>query len=104
MQDKTLIIAYGNRDREDDGAGWHILDKLAHRLGLEAPQLAGEQVSTPEGSLTLLYLFQLLPEMAEDIWIMTALFSSTPIIPPTCRIWSSRKSSPTRHTPPSPTT
>ena len=67
MQDKTLIIAYGNRDREDDGAGWHILDKLAHRLGLESPQLAGEQVSTADGSLTLLYLFQLLPEMAEDI-------------------------------------
>ena len=24
---KRLIIAYGNRDREDDGAGWHILEK-----------------------------------------------------------------------------
>ena len=73
MQDKTLIIAYGNRDREDDGAGWHILDKLAHRLGLETPQLAGEQVSTPDGSLTLLYLFQLLPEMAEDISVYDRL-------------------------------
>lgn len=67
MQERTLIIAYGNRDREDDGAGWHILDKLAHRLGLETPEFPGEQVSTADGKLTLLYLFQLLPEMAEDI-------------------------------------
>jgi len=67
MQAKTLIIAYGNRDREDDGAGWHILNQLAHRLGLETPEFPGEQVSTADGKLTLLYLFQLLPEMAEDI-------------------------------------
>lgn len=67
MQAKTLLIAYGNRDREDDGAGWHILDKLAQRLGLETPQFPGEQVTTTDGKLTLLYLFQLLPEMAEDI-------------------------------------
>ncbi|MEN6530922.1 MAG: hydrogenase maturation protease [Anaerolineaceae bacterium] len=67
MQEKTLIIAYGNRDREDDGAGWHILDKLALQLGLETPEFPGDQVSTPNGRLTLLYLFQLLPEMAEDI-------------------------------------
>lgn len=67
MQAKTLIIAYGNRDREDDGAGWHILDKLALQLGLETPEFPGDQVSTPDDRLTLLYLFQLLPEMAEDI-------------------------------------
>jgi len=67
MQSKTIIIAYGNRDREDDGAGWHILNKLAQKLGLETPQFPGEQVSTADGKLTLLYLFQLLPEMAEDI-------------------------------------
>jgi len=67
MQEKFLIIAYGNRDREDDGAGWHILDKLACRLGLETPELPGNQVSTPDGKLTLLYLFQLLPEMATDL-------------------------------------
>jgi len=37
MHAKTLIIAYGNRDREDDGAAWHILDKLAQQLELETP-------------------------------------------------------------------
>ena len=24
MNNKRFVIAYGNRDREDDGAGWHI--------------------------------------------------------------------------------
>jgi hydrogenase maturation protease len=67
MQERTLIIAYGNRDREDDGAGWHILNKLAHQYGLEELEFPGDQVSTTDGKLTLLYLFQLLPEMAEDI-------------------------------------
>lgn len=63
----TLIIAYGNRDREDDGAGWHILNKLAEALGVQTPQLPGESVQTPDGKLELLYLFQLLPEMGEDL-------------------------------------
>lgn len=67
MQGKTLIIAYGNRDREDDGAGWQILNKLAGKLGLETPQFPGERDATPGGEISLLYLFQLLPEMADEI-------------------------------------
>ena len=67
MQEKILIIAYGNRDREDDGAGWHILDKLARKLALETPQFPGDHVTTSDGNVTLLYLFQLLPEMADAI-------------------------------------
>lgn len=67
MPEKTLVIAYGNQDREDDGAGWHILDRLAQMLAIETPQSPGEQACTSDGKLTLLYLFQLLPEMAEDI-------------------------------------
>ncbi len=64
---KRLIIAYGNRDREDDGAGWHILEKVASKYDLNVPELAGEWVDTTDGKMRLLYLFQLLPEMAEDI-------------------------------------
>lgn len=64
---KRLIIAYGNRDREDDGAGWHILEKITRSFGLEVPNYPGEWVETEDGSLRFLYLFQLLPEMAEDI-------------------------------------
>ena len=64
---KTLVIAYGNRDRQDDGAGWHILVQLAAQLGLQAPELPGEWTGNEDGSLRLLYLYQLLPELAEDL-------------------------------------
>lgn len=64
---KKLVIAYGNRDREDDGAGWHILEKVISGYGLRVPEFPGEWVETTDGSLRFLYLFQLLPEMAEDI-------------------------------------
>ncbi|MFZ3071397.1 MAG: hydrogenase maturation protease [Anaerolineaceae bacterium] len=67
MSQKTLIIAYGNRDRQDDGAGWHILAKIAHKLGLTPPEFPGEWVETSDGNTRLLYLYQLLPEMAEDL-------------------------------------
>ena len=64
---KTLVIAYGNRDRQDDGAGWHILAQLAAQLGLQSPELPGEWTESEDGSLRLLYLYQLLPELAEDL-------------------------------------
>ena len=64
---KTLVIAYGNRDRQDDGAGWHILALVAAQLGLQAPELPGEWTEGEDGSLRLLYLYQLLPELAEDL-------------------------------------
>ena len=64
---KRLIIAYGNRDREDDGAGWHILEKITSHYDLAVPEYPGDWVETEDGSLRFLYLFQLLPEMAEDI-------------------------------------
>ena len=67
MSEKVLIVAYGNRDREDDGAGWHILNKLASYLELPTPQFPGDRVLSPSGRYELLYLFQLLPEMAEDL-------------------------------------
>jgi len=64
---KTLVIAYGNRDRQDDGAGWHILAQLAAQLGLQSPELPGEWTENEDSSLRLLYLYQLLPELAEDL-------------------------------------
>ncbi|MGI6249792.1 MAG: hydrogenase maturation protease [Anaerolineaceae bacterium] len=64
---KRLLIAYGNRDREDDGAGWHILNRFAELHDLPTPQWPGESVDSMDGNLRLLYLFQLVPEMAEDL-------------------------------------
>ena len=67
MNPKTLVIAYGNRDRQDDGAGWHILTQVAAQLSLQTPELPGEWTESENGSLRLLYLYQLLPELAEDL-------------------------------------
>ena len=61
------MIAYGNRDRQDDGAGWHILTQVAAQLGLQSPELPGEWTENEDSSLRLLYLYQLLPELAEDL-------------------------------------
>lgn len=67
MDKKRFVIAYGNRDREDDGAGWHILDAVLRDFDLQTPEFPGEWVETADGNTRFLYLFQLLPEMAEDI-------------------------------------
>jgi len=64
---KTLLIAYGNRDRQDDGAGWHILTDIAREFGAAAPELPGDWVDAAEGALRLWYLYQLLPEISEDL-------------------------------------
>ncbi|HOT52446.1 MAG TPA: hypothetical protein PLH68_00425, partial [Anaerolineaceae bacterium] len=61
---KTLIIAYGNRDRQDDGAGWHILADCAASFNLAAPEFPGDWVEFPDASLRLWYLYQLMPELS----------------------------------------
>ncbi len=63
----TLIIGYGNFDREDDGVAWHILAALAGRLGYEVPQ-APEEGMEPQGSeVDFLFRLQLTPEIAETV-------------------------------------
>lgn len=62
----TLIIGYGNIDRQDDGVAWHILAEIAklHNLG----EFEAENESFPEnGWLHLMFALQLTPEMAELI-------------------------------------
>ena len=63
---KTLIIGYGNPDREDDGVAWHILRAITLRLGLPAP--ASYEDEFPEDTrLDFGFYLQLTPEMAEEI-------------------------------------
>lgn len=62
----TLIVGYGNADRQDDGAAWHILSGIAAKLGLPIPA-APEDGYFPEGQpVDLWYVLQLVPEMAEE--------------------------------------
>jgi hydrogenase maturation protease len=63
---KSLIIGYGNPDREDDGVAWHILRALTTRLGLDSPDSYEDDF--PESALIdFAFYLQLTPEMAEDI-------------------------------------
>jgi len=63
---KSLIIGYGNPDREDDGVAWHILRALTTKLGLDSPDSYEDEF--PESSLIdFAFTLQLTPEMAEDI-------------------------------------
>lgn len=63
---KSLIIGYGNPDREDDGVAWHILRALTIKLGLPAPESYEDEF--PEyGLIDFAFYLQLTPEMAEDI-------------------------------------
>lgn len=63
---KTLIVGYGNADRQDDGVAWHVLSGIAEKLGKPVPG-APEDGFFPEGEeIDLWYVLQLVPEMAED--------------------------------------
>jgi len=67
MKSNTLIIGYGNADRQDDGAGWHILRNIAERLGLSAPEDPGESIEIEHETVDLLFDLQIYPELAELI-------------------------------------
>ncbi|MCS6992646.1 MAG: hydrogenase maturation protease [Anaerolineales bacterium] len=63
---RTLILGYGNPDRQDDGVAWHIQRALALELGLAAPTSYEEEFpQTPW--LDFQFYLQLTPEMAEDL-------------------------------------
>ncbi|MBN2258589.1 MAG: hypothetical protein JW704_12365 [Anaerolineaceae bacterium] len=64
---KTLILGYGNPDRQDDGVAWTILRDVASQLGINQPSLLDPMVNSPDENLTLMVSLQLLPEMAELI-------------------------------------
>ncbi len=63
---KSLIVGYGNPDREDDGVAWHILRALTIQLGLPSPKSYDDEF--PEyAPIDFAFYLQLTPEMAEDI-------------------------------------
>ena len=62
---KTLIIGYGNFDREDDGVSWHILTSLAKQLGRPVPEDPNDEFENPGESPDFLFTLQLMPELSE---------------------------------------
>jgi hydrogenase maturation protease len=64
---KTLLLGWGNPDRQDDGAAWHVLAEVARRSALSLPDELGEAFEPTGGDLELFFSLQLAPEMAETI-------------------------------------
>jgi hydrogenase maturation protease len=62
---KTLIIGYGNPDRQDDGVAWHILATLTGRLGRTIPASYMDGIYPTGDNPDMLFSLQLLPEMAD---------------------------------------
>jgi hydrogenase maturation protease len=65
--ERTLIIGYGNPDREDDGVAWHILCALARRMDRQPPESYEAGLEPCGEQIDLLFRLQLTPEMAETI-------------------------------------
>jgi len=63
----SLIIGYGNPDRQDDGVGWHILRSLAEKLGYQVPDDPGASIEISDERVDLMYTLQIYPELAETI-------------------------------------
>ena len=63
---RTLLIGYGNPDREDDGVAWHILRAIVIKLGLPAPS-SYEDEFPQNAQVDFAFYLQLTPEMAEEI-------------------------------------
>jgi hydrogenase maturation protease len=64
---KTLIIGYGNPDREDDGVAWHILKGIARQFGLPYPETMEDELIKVSENLHFLFNLQLMPEMTYDM-------------------------------------
>lgn len=67
MKADTLIFGYGNADRQDDGAGWHIVKTLAERLSLSVPDDPGAAIELEDELVDLIFDLQIYPELAETI-------------------------------------
>jgi hydrogenase maturation protease len=67
MKSTTLIIGYGNADRQDDGVGWHIIRNLAEKIGCEVPDDPGAPIEIDNEVVDLLYILQIYPELAETL-------------------------------------
>ncbi len=61
----TLIVGYGNPDREDDGAAYYILNALAPRFGCAEIPASDEGLEPSDCSPSFIFSFQLMPEMTE---------------------------------------
>ncbi len=63
----TLIVGYGNPDRQDDGLAWHILAKLARFYNIEGIDPGSDDFFPVGNNPDLLFTLQLTPELAKTL-------------------------------------
>jgi hydrogenase maturation protease len=63
----TLILGYGNLDRQDDGVAWHVLEKIARKINRELPQAIEDTFIDLGDNPDLYFQLQLMPELSEII-------------------------------------
>ncbi|MBI9048408.1 MAG: hydrogenase maturation protease [Anaerolineaceae bacterium] len=63
----TLILGYGNFDRQDDGVAWHILEKVAKLINRSLPEQIEDTFIDLGENPDLLFNLQLVPEMADIV-------------------------------------
>lgn len=64
---RSLVIGYGNIDRQDDGVAWHVLTLLLTRLNHGPVDPFEQPLVESNPDLSILFALQLTPEMAEMI-------------------------------------
>ena len=67
MNKKTLFLGYGNPDRGDDGAAWHILNQLFIEKNMPDTDLFTADLIPLTENVDVWFNFQLLPEYVETI-------------------------------------
>lgn len=63
---KTLMLGWGNPDREDDGVAWYVLAQTARMVGI-TPPASYEEPFVNSDVLDFIFELQLTPELAVDI-------------------------------------
>jgi hydrogenase maturation protease len=64
---KTLVIGFGNVHRRDDGVGLVVINSVRERLGRPLLEAEDDGFNDLGGEINTLYLYQLVPELAEII-------------------------------------
>lgn len=67
VKKSTLLLGYGNIDRQDDGVAWHILREIAAAYLVDLPEYPQDTRFELGHDLTAAFALQLTPEDAEYI-------------------------------------
>lgn len=64
---RTLIVGFGNPDREDDGVAWHTLHRIADYFNIPVSADTDAGIFPAGESLDFWFNLQLMPEMAAEM-------------------------------------